>query len=96
MISSFTHPTHGPLTVHERIGRSRRCQKEDGTSVTISVREINKLVERKEHQDAWPSSTPPEDLLSGLTDYLNGIDSEVERVRVAKDIWRLAEGYLQS
>lgn len=88
MIQSFTHPTHGPLTVHERIGRSRRCQKADGTSVTISSKEINKL--------SVAGGMPALDIVGTVRDHLFNMEDTVERVRVAKEIWHLADGYLQS
>lgn len=84
MITSFTHPTHGPLTIHERIGRSRRCVKQDGTEVVISSKEINKL----------GGSTP--DLVAVVTAGLAGMADSPERVRVAREIWSLADTYLQS
>jgi hypothetical protein len=92
MISSFTHPTHGPLTVHERIGRSRRCTKPDGTSLTLSSKEINKLT----NQAVQSVLQSPDAFLASAGLYLAGMDDTSERVRVARTLWQLAEGYLQS
>lgn len=92
MITTFTHPTHGPLTVHERIGRSRRCTKEDGTSLTISSKEINKLTT----EAVVSVLASPDSFLASAGLYLAGMDDTSERVRVARELWKLAEGYLQS
>lgn len=73
MISSFNHPTHGPLTVHEKIGRSHRCQKENR-----------------------PERDPAVSIVEAVRVTLEAMPDTVDRVRVAKEIWHLADRYLQS
>jgi hypothetical protein len=87
MISSFIHPTHGPLTVHERTGRSRRCVKADGTEVTLSSKEINK--------HAVQVVQSPDGLITSVRVQLAAMPDDVERLRVAKEIWHAADEYLK-
>ena len=85
MINNFTHPDYGPLTVHENIGRSYRCTKQDGTSVTVSTRIINKLTKTAE----------PVDIVALVESTLAGMPDDVRRVQVAKEIWHLADRYVE-
>jgi hypothetical protein len=84
------HPKHGPLTVHERIGRSRRCVKQDGTEVVISSKELNKLTGGVE------TVQTPDGLITSVRVQLAAMPDTSERVRVAREIWALADTYLQS
>jgi hypothetical protein len=90
-MNTVNHPDYGTLTIHERIGRSRRCTKENGTSVMMSSRALNALARPSE-----PAPADPERLLETVTNFLKGMDDGPVRVRTAKQLWDLAEGYLRS
>ena|SRR5688572_6701120 len=93
-LSKIGHPDYGLLTVHERIGRSRRCTKEDGTSVTLSTRALNALVLSNMAEPSEPPPADPERLLETVTNFLKCMDDGPVRVRTAKQLWDLANGYL--
>jgi hypothetical protein len=91
-MTTIQHPDYGTLTIHERIGRSRRCTKENGESVTLSTRALNKLSRPAPTVNDTP--TTPDELVGFVTGFLSELDDGPVRVRTAKQLWDLANGYL--
>ena len=88
---TLNHPTHGPLTIGDKLPGTRTytCTREDGTEVRLSSREINK------HTRSVPERDPLVSIVEAVRVTLAAMPDTVDRVRVAKEIWHLADQYVE-
>jgi hypothetical protein len=88
----ITHPEHGNLTVSETRTPGKRsfvCTREDGTTVELSSKAINKLTGKTAVRE---TQLVPEFIVSSLRDVLNAMpDNGVERLQVAQEIWLMLD-----
>lgn len=88
--TTLNHPTHGPLTIGQKLPGTRTyvCTTAEGTEVRLSSREINK------HTRA-PERDPAVSIIEAVRVTLAAMPDTVDRVRIAKEIWHLADQYVE-
>ena len=89
--TTLNHPTHGPLTIGEKLPGTRTyvCRTESGEEVRLSSRAINELTR------ADPRKDPAVSIVEAVRVTLAAMSDTVDRVRVAKEIWHLADQYVE-
>lgn len=91
--TTLNHPTHGPLTIGEKLPGTRTyvCRTESGEEVRLSSRAINQL-----SKPAAPAlSLDTANLAEAVRAALAAMPDSLERVQVAKEIWHLADQYVE-
>lgn len=88
-MSNLIHPDHGPLTVSDIRTpgkRSYTCTKEDGTTIELSSKVLNKLTGKT------VTMLVPEFVVSSLRDLLNNMpENGVGRLQLAQEIWLMLD-----
>ena len=87
-MTTIEHPEHGTLTIGSRVGRSRVCTKQDGSTVTLSSKLINKLTA------PGPTPAAPEEFVASCVAYLESMADGPERLNTAKSLWEYCDRVL--
>ncbi len=106
----FTHPDHGELEIYGFDGRSKLCRDANGREFRIGTRVVNRLRSAATRTAPLPLGDQAvigevvstvnvgmaERLPEVVKNLLGALEDGPTRVRIARDVWEAADGFLRS